>query len=100
MLARNRGRLITHRACSPRSGARATRTTPRSCAPTSRTCAARSSRSRAAPRYIRTDPGVGYRFAAECGAVLHEHLDARAEPRDLDASALTRGGRTLRHVDV
>ena len=43
-------------------GASSTKTTCRSCAPTSPTCAARSSRPRARA-LIRTDPGVGYRFA-------------------------------------
>ena len=62
-LVRNRGRLLTHRALLARSGARASRTTPRCCACTSPTCGARSSRSPARPRLIRTDPGVGYRFA-------------------------------------
>ena len=64
-LARNRGRLLTHRALLQRGlGPRPTPTTCRRCAPTSPTCAARSSPTTGGPRYIRTDPGVGYRFAA------------------------------------
>ncbi len=61
-LARNRGRLMTHSACWARSGDRPTPTTSRFSAPTSPTCVARSSRGEST-RYIRTDPGVGYRFA-------------------------------------
>ena len=63
-LVRNRGRLLT--ACSAAHGgcgARSTPTTRRYCARMWRTCAARSSR-RGARRFIRTDPGVDYRFAA------------------------------------
>ena len=42
---------------------RGVRRRPRSCAPTSPTCA-RKIEPADGPRYIRTDPGVGYRFAA------------------------------------
>ena len=64
-LVRNRGRLLTHRALLQRGlgpGVRAT--TWRRCARTSPGCGARSSPRASGPRYIRTDPGVGYRFDA------------------------------------
>ena len=60
---RNRGRLHDPpRAAGRGLGPAVRATTRRSCAPTSPTCGARSSRP-ASARYIRTDAGVGYRFA-------------------------------------
>ena len=54
----------TPRAAAARSGATPTRRTPTPCACTWRTCAARSSATRVRRAFIRTDPGIGYRFAA------------------------------------
>ena len=64
MLARNRGRLLTHRALLQEVwGPEYADDTP-----TLRTHIARLRRKiepeAASPRYIRTDPGVGYRFDA------------------------------------
>ena len=63
LLVRNRGRLMTHRDLLLSVWGPATARTRRCCARTSRTCGARSSPP-AGRSYIRTDPGVGYRFAA------------------------------------
>ena len=63
LLARNRGRLMTHRDLLTGVWGPGYEPTPRSCAPTSPTSAA-SWAAGGSSTYIRTDPGVGYRFAA------------------------------------
>ena len=62
-LARNRGRLMTYRELLSTVWGPATARTPGPARATSPTCGARSSRP-GGPRYVKTDPGVGYRFAA------------------------------------
>jgi two-component system, OmpR family, KDP operon response regulator KdpE len=64
MLVRNRGRLLTHRALLQEVWGRAYAED----VPTLRTSIARLRRKiepEGAPRHIRTDPGVGYRFVTE-----------------------------------
>ena len=80
------------RAAARGLGARLRRTTPRCCASTSPTCAARSSREPGSPRLIRTDPGVGYRFALGLAPASRASLYSGA--RDLRA-ALDAIGRRL-----
>jgi two-component system, OmpR family, KDP operon response regulator KdpE len=65
LLARNRGRLMTHRDLLTGVWGSDTATTRRSCAPTPPTSGAKIEPDGGAGghRYIRTDPGVGYRFA-------------------------------------
>ena len=65
-LVRARGRLLTHRSLLVDVWGPGVRERHAACcARTCPTCGARSSRSGGdGPRYIRTDPGVGYRFAA------------------------------------
>ena len=95
-LVRNRGRLMTHRALLTEVwGPEYADDTA-----TLRTHIANLRRKiepAAAPRYIRTDPGVGYRFAADaplrvCNGGLDETLTRRPIPCGLDG-----GTRMTRH---
>ena len=51
--------------CCRRSGARATRPRPTTCASTWPSCGASSSPIPSHPRYLITEPGIGYRFVLE-----------------------------------
>ena len=62
LLARNDGKLLTHRRSCARCGGRATATSRTTSTCTSRSCGASSSPIPARPRYILTEPGVGYRL--------------------------------------
>ena len=62
-LARNRGRLLTHRALLTEVWGPAYADDTAGAAHPHRQPAAQDRAARAPPRYIRTDPGVGYRFA-------------------------------------
>ena len=96
-LVRNRGRLMTHREWAGGVGAGLRLRHPGTDARTSPTCAARSSRP-GRRRYIRTDPGVGYRFAGDRLGVL----PSRGEERTWDAGAPARSRAAAvrgRHLD-
>ena len=66
VLVRNRGRLLTHRALLTEVwGPQYAERHPTSCARTSRNLRRKLEPDGGdGPRYIRTDPGVGYRFVA------------------------------------
>ena len=65
MLVRNRGRLLTHRALLQEVWGQAyAEDVPTPAHPRSPACVASSNAGDLGPSYIRTDPGVGYRFDA------------------------------------
>ena len=64
VLSRNRGRLMTHRALLGEVWGPAYEDDTHAAARAHRQPAPQDRAGPAAPRYIRTDPGVGYRFAA------------------------------------
>jgi len=65
MLVRHAGKVVTHSSCSARCGDVTHRAGALCAGLTWLTCATSSRSSRARPRYLLTEPGVGYRLAAE-----------------------------------
>ena len=64
ILIRHRGALVTQRRLLTESGARTTALRPTTSASTSRNCG-RSSNPTSRPRYLITEPGMGYRFEGQ-----------------------------------
>ena len=60
--AENEGKLLTHQAILREVWGPAYSASPTTCTSTSRTCGGRSSPTPARPRYLLTEPGVGYRL--------------------------------------